>query len=49
MVKKINGQEFENEAVKAAAAVVDFSATWCGPCRMLAPVLEEVSEKLGTG
>ena len=47
MVKKINGQEFENEAVKAAAAVVDFSATWCGPCRMLAPVLEEVSEKLG--
>ena len=46
MVKKINTQEFENEAMKAPAAVVDFSATWCGPCRMLAPVLEDVSEKL---
>jgi thioredoxin 1 len=47
MVKKVNSQEFENEVVKAPVAVVDFSATWCGPCRMLAPVLEEISEKLG--
>ena len=47
MVRKVNAQEFENEVMTAAAAVVDFSATWCGPCRMLAPVLEEVSEKLG--
>ena len=47
MVKKVNGQEFENEAMKASTAVVDFSATWCGPCRMMAPVLEEISEKLG--
>ena len=45
MVKKINSQEFANEAMKAAVAVVDFNATWCGPCRMLAPVLEDVSEK----
>ena len=47
MVKKVNGQEFENEVMKAPAAVVDFSATWCGPCRMMAPVLEEISETLG--
>ena len=47
MVKKVNVQEFDNEAMKAPAAVVDFSATWCGPCRMMAPVLEEISEKLG--
>lgn len=47
MVKKISAQQFEQEAKKSAVAVVDFSATWCGPCRMLAPVLEGVSEKLG--
>ena len=47
MVRKINEQEFLNEAKAADAAVVDFNATWCGPCRMLAPVLETVSEELG--
>jgi len=45
MVKKVNSSEFNDEVMKASAAVVDFNATWCGPCRMLAPVLEEVSEK----
>lgn len=46
MVKKIDAQQFELEAKKSAVAVVDFSATWCGPCKMLAPVVEAVSEKL---
>ena len=46
MVKKINAEQFESEAKKSAVAVVDFSATWCGPCRMLAPVVETISEKL---
>jgi thioredoxin 1 len=45
MVKKINAEQFENEAKKSAVAVVDFSATWCGPCRMLAPVVEALSEE----
>ncbi len=45
MVKKVNAQEFAEEAMKAAVSVVDFNATWCGPCRMLAPVLEEISRK----
>ena len=45
MVKKINAEQFEAEAKKSPVAVVDFSATWCGPCRMLAPVLESVSEE----
>ena len=46
MVTKINEQDFNTKVVKDAAAVVDFSATWCGPCRMLAPVLEEISEEM---
>jgi len=45
MVKKINQEEFLNEAKKSAVALVDFSATWCGPCRMLAPVVEALSEE----
>ena len=47
MITKISKQDFETKVVNDAAAVVDFSATWCGPCRMLAPVLEEISEELG--
>lgn len=46
MIRKINEQEFVNEVSKEAVAVVDFSATWCGPCKMLAPVLEQLSEEM---
>ena len=46
MVKKVNTQEFAAEAMKAPVAVVDFNATWCGPCRMLGPVLEQLSEEM---
>ena len=45
MVKKINQNEFK-ALDKAGVSVLDFNATWCGPCKMLAPVLEEVSEDL---
>ena len=45
MVKKINQDEFK-ALDKSGVSVLDFNATWCGPCKMLAPVLEEVSEEL---
>lgn len=46
-VTKVTQQNFQEEVVKADVPVlVDFFATWCGPCQMLAPVLEEVAEEV---
>ncbi len=48
MVKEINYTDFENEVIKAdKPTVVDFFATWCGPCRKLGPILEEVETEIG--
>ncbi len=45
-VIEINDDNFETEVEKAnQLTLVDFWATWCGPCRKLAPVLDEVSEE----
>lgn len=43
-VIEINEKDFEEKVINSDKKVlVDFFATWCGPCRMLGPVVEEVS------
>ena len=46
MAIEVSDQSFEDEVIKSNLPVlVDFWAPWCGPCRMVAPVIEKLSEK----
>mgnify|MGYP003302114854 CR=1 FL=1 len=45
MVKDVNKDNFEKEVLENKGLVVcDFNADWCGPCRMLRPIIDEVSD-----
>ena len=47
-VGKVSDADFEAEVLNATGpVVVDFWAEWCGPCRMIAPALDEISGAMG--
>ncbi|WP_027626980.1 thioredoxin [Terrisporobacter glycolicus] len=46
MAKIVNSNEFKEAIKEEGIVVVDFFANWCGPCKMLAPIFEELSNEM---
>lgn len=45
MVNMLSTENFEQVATKGLV-LIDFFATWCGPCKMLSPIIDELSEEM---
>ena len=45
MAKILNSENFKNEVLDKSIALVDFYADWCGPCKMVAPIIEEIANE----
>ena len=46
MVKEINAEEYAEIINSPNPVVIDFHATWCGPCKVLSPILEELNDEI---
>ena len=46
MVKEINAEEYSEILNSSNPVVIDFHATWCGPCKVLSPILEELDDEI---
>ena len=46
MVKEINAEEYSEILNSSKPVVIDFHATWCGPCKVLSPILEELDDEI---
>ena len=47
-VTEINSENFDQKIKNSEVAIVDIWAPWCGPCKQLSPIIDEVSSELGT-